>query len=60
LADVFIIPSKFVYNWFRGVISEYFDNDPDQVKRWRFHPAVESIDKYKNNWDILRDYIRIK
>ncbi len=55
LPDVFIVPSKSVYDWFQGVITKYFEGDPNNLKRWRFHPAVKSIDKYRNNWDILWD-----
>jgi len=55
LPDVFIIPSKSVYDWFQGVITKRFGGDPSKLKRWRFHPRVKSIDEYRNNWDILRD-----
>jgi hypothetical protein len=53
--DVFIIPSKSVYDWFQGVVAKYFGDDPSRLKRWRFHPGVKSIDQYRNNWSILQD-----
>jgi hypothetical protein len=57
LPDVFIIPSRSVYDWFQGVINKYFGGDPQRLKRWRFHPGVKSIEQYRNNWDTLRDYL---
>lgn len=57
LSDVFIIPSKSVYDWFQGVITKHYGGDPSKLKRWRFHPGVKSIDQYRNKWDILRDYL---
>jgi len=57
LPDVFIIPSRSVYDWFQGVVAKYFGGDPSRLKRWRFHPRVESIDQYRNNWNILRDHL---
>jgi hypothetical protein len=57
LPDVFIIPSKSVYDWFQGVITRHYGGDPSKLKRWRFHPQVKSIDQYRNNWDMLRDYL---
>jgi hypothetical protein len=57
LPDVFIIPSRSVYDWFQGVINKHFEGDPKKLKRWRFHPGVKSIDQYRNNWDTLRDYL---
>lgn len=55
LPDVFIIPSKSVYDWFQGVITKYFGGDPSKLKRWRFHPGVKSINQYRNNWNILQE-----
>ena len=57
LPDVFIIPSRSVYDWFQGVIDKHFEGDPKKLKRWRFHPGAKSIDQYRNNWDTLRDHL---
>ena len=47
LPDVFIVPSQ--------VISEYFETGPNENwSRARYHPEIEKISQYKNNWDILR------
>lgn len=49
--DVFIIPSQ--------VISDHFSRF-ESSKRWRYHPKVERIEEYKNNWDILSSYLNQK
>lgn len=47
LPDVFIVPSQ--------VIFKYFETGPNENwKRARYHPEIEEISKYKNNWEILR------
>ena len=46
LPDVFIVPSQ--------VISKYFEAGPENWPRARYHPEIEEISQYKNNWDILR------
>lgn len=45
LPDVFIVPSEFLVGWFKphGVL-----------KRYRFHPLVEEVESFKNNWRIIR------
>ena len=53
LPDVFIIPSKSVYDWFQGAITKRFGDDPRKLKRWRFHPGVKPIEEYRNNWNLL-------
>ena len=45
--DVFIVPS--------AVIAEYFKAGPEGWPRARFHPEIEVMEEYKNNWGILRD-----
>ena len=47
LPNVFIIPSS--------VISTYFEGgDPETWHRARYHPSIEAIEPYRNNWDLLR------
>ena len=46
LPDVFIVPSQ--------VIAEYFKAGPEGWPRARYHPAIDVMGQYKNNWDILR------
>jgi len=42
--DVYIVPSKVVFDYF----------SPHQtLSRWRYHPRVDTIQQYKNNWDTL-------
>ena len=50
LPDVFIISSEVVYDQFD---KPYFKSGVK--RRWRFHPKVEWIQQYKNNWQIIDD-----
>ena len=45
LPDVFIVPSE--------VIAEYFRAGPEGWPRARYHPEIEVLEQYKNNWDIV-------
>lgn len=47
LPDVFLVPSRVIYEYFEG-------GDPAEWTRARFHPLLAEIDKYKNNWSVLR------
>ncbi len=49
LPDVFIVPSH--------AIHEYFKNDVP-VHWPRYHPLVEDIAQYKNNWELLEKALR--
>jgi hypothetical protein len=49
LPDVFIIPSEFIVNWFSRF---------ESLKRYRFHPLIVEIDKFKNDWDSLKKRIQ--
>lgn len=53
LPDVFVIPSQIVYRYFE----RYFKTG---LSRWRYHPKVDSILQYKNNWKVLEDYLSSK
>ena len=44
--DVYIVPSRFIYNWCK----EW----RDEAKMVRFHIEIEKMQKFKNNWDIIR------
>jgi hypothetical protein len=48
LPDTFIVPSKLIFAYFEG-------GDPETWHRARYHPLLEEVDQYKNNWDILRE-----
>lgn len=43
--DVFIVPSSFLVKWFEP---------HGTLKRYRFHPSVEEMEPFKNNWQSLR------
>ena len=47
---VYIIPSNFIF--------EYHKDWSDAVSWLRFHPKVEEIEKYKDNWDILKTALK--
>jgi len=53
LPDVFVIPSQVVFRYFEP----YFKTG---LSRWRYHPKVDSILQYKNNWKVLEDYLSSK
>jgi hypothetical protein len=57
LPDTFIIPSEVVSEYFLK-LKPYFDKTPNAL--WRYHPKIEQIEQYKNNWDILRSYLNQK
>jgi hypothetical protein len=46
LPDVFIVPSRLIYEYFKG-------GDATTLPRARYHPKVEDIEEYKNAWDSL-------
>ena len=46
LPDVFIVPSKIIADYFEG-------GDPNTWRRARYHPEIEDIEEYKNNWNLL-------
>jgi len=50
LPDVFIVPSEVIFKYFEPHLK------PGDTYV-RFHPKVEWIEKYRNNWQILRDYL---
>ena len=56
LPDVFIVPSK--------VIFDKFSQDPywksGKSSRWRYHPRIETMNPFKNKWDILRTHLEEK
>jgi len=47
LPDVFIVPSEVICEYFKG-------GDPQTWRRARYHPSVEEVEQYRNNWDLLR------
>ncbi len=55
LPDVFIIPSKTIFAAFDR---PYWK--PGVKRLWRFHPKVETISQFKNNWKILNDNLQAK
>jgi len=50
IPDVFVVPSKVIHKWFE----EHLES---RQKRLRWHPTIEIAEQYKNNWDILRNYL---
>lgn len=48
LPDVFFVPSAHLFKYFEG-------GDPKTWTRARYHPPVEEIEAFKNNWSILTD-----
>ena len=52
LPEVFIVPSKDVFDAFDN---PFFKSG--ESRRWRWHPAIEKIEPYKNNWGILSNHL---
>ena len=46
LPDVFIVPSRKIFNYFKG-------GEPETWPRARYHPALREIERYRNNWELL-------
>lgn len=51
MPDVFIVPSKVIHDRFEKQIEA-------KQSRIRWHPRIETAEPFKNNWDILRDYLQ--
>ena len=52
MPDVFIVPSD--------VISKAFDRPyftSGVKRRWRWHPSIKNVEKFKNNWKILDTFL---
>lgn len=45
IPDVYIVPSRVLKKRYEG----------RNLKRWRYHPSLEEIKPYRNNWDLVRD-----
>lgn len=55
MPDVFIVPSE--------IISKAFDRPyfkSGVKRRWRWHPKIESIEQYRNDWKALERYLHSK
>ena len=55
MPDVFIVPSELILKAFDR---PYFKSGVK--RRWRWHPKVDSISQYKNNWKTLENYLNEK
>jgi len=53
--DVFIVPSKAVFEAFDN---PYFKSG--KGRRWRWHPSIKDVEKFKNSWKILDTFLREK
>lgn len=53
LPDVFIVPSDVISKYFKG-------GDPKTWPRARYHPLVEDMEQYRNNWDLLKKALEEK
>ncbi len=50
--DVFIVPSKVIFDSFNN---PYFKSGKPRF--WRWHPKVNDIEQFRNNWDILDSFL---
>jgi len=54
MPDVFIVPSKVIYNAFKRYL------ESGKKSRIRWHPKLEVVGQYRNNWIILQEYLETK
>lgn len=55
LPDVYIVPSEVVAKAFDR---PYFKSGTK--RRWRWHPNLEVVEQYRNNWNLLEDCLMKK
>lgn len=56
--DVFVVPSRVIGTYYRRVLRESFNGNPEKWKWRRYHPSIDDMISYKNNWKILKDALR--
>ena len=52
LPDVFVVPSRIIFEYFEG-------GDPTEWRRARYHPEIDEIERYKNNWKLLETALKM-
>ncbi len=50
--DVFLVPSKVIFEYFEG-------GDPETWIRARYHPKIDEMKSYKNNWTLLEQALGV-
>ena len=53
LPDVFIVPSEDVFAAFD---KPFFKSGAK--RRWRWHPKCEDVERYRNRWGVLEEYLK--
>ena len=51
LPDVYVIPSQVIYRYFE-------DGNPETWKRARYHPSIDELEHFKNNWSLIEAMLR--
>ena len=46
MPDIFLLPSNVIFKYFEG-------GDPETWTRARYHPIIDAIKCYKNNWETI-------
>lgn len=52
MPDVYIVPSEVIHGTLKRLL------EMDKKVRIRWHPKIETAERYKNRWDILFDYLK--
>jgi len=47
MPDVYILPSQIIKERYEG----------KDLTRWRYHPLLEEVALYRNNWDLIRSHL---
>ena len=47
MPDIFLLPSNIIFKYFEG-------GDPETWVRARYHPKIDDIEQYKNNWKVIK------
>ena len=49
MPDVYLIPSSKLTEYFAGL---------GELKRWMYHPLIEAVEGYRNNWQVIEDLLK--
>jgi hypothetical protein len=60
LPDIFFVPSKVIASYYRRGVKDWYGGDPAKWKWPRYHEEVENLDRYRNNWNVLEEVLKLK
>ena len=51
IPDVYVVPSRIIFEYLEG-------GDPQVWRRARFHPEIDEVARFRNNWQALEELFR--